>query len=628
MMNRLEFLPKPAQRLNFPQLEDPEIWLRLRHAAQHQLSFTEAVKLDRLLTKLAQDKPAGIHGVLRLKLAILSSATVEHLIAGLQIAGARHNIVIKAYTHAYGSALQELDDPESNLAVFQPDVVLVCFPYAHLFGSGQLAKTREDVEDRLSFASGMLQDLRDRARAKFDCSIIQQTVLPTELPLVGSHEFHLPGAPAQLVAQLNERLRQQSVDQKFAILAIDDAAVVDGLAAWHDRALWHRAKQEISPAAGQAYGEMVLQIIDAQRGRAAKCLVLDLDNTLWGGVIGDDGLDGIKLGQGSGVGESFVAFQTYAKRLSERGIILAVCSKNDEENALLPFQKHPEMVLRREDIACFVANWTDKASNLREIARQLNIGLDALVFCDDNPFEREQVRDAVPEVRVPELPEDPSFWGETLAAAGYFESVALTADDFSRVAQYRSNAEREKLKTGSGNIDDYLRSLDMELKWAAADLVNVERITQLINKTNQFNLTTKRYDLAQVQTLMNSPESLVLSFRLLDRLGDNGIICIIIGHKSDNALLIDAWLMSCRVLGRGVEKATLGVLAAQAAGMGATRLSGRFIPSEKNKMVADHYEKLGFSAAGQESGGITVWSLDLAGYLMPELPIRLTQVEQ
>ncbi len=627
-MSRLDFLPKLAQRLDFSSAEGPDLWPELRRAAQHQLGFTEVLKLDRLIKKLAGQAASGIDGVLSLKLAILSSATTEHLLAGLRAAAARHNILLHVYTHTYGSALQELIDPESGLAAFHPDIVLIAYPFAQLFGAVQLAKTADAVEDKLGFASFMLQNLRELAREKFNCSIIQQTILPVGLPLVGNHEFQLPGAPARLAFALNQRLREQSVAEKFAILAIDDAVAVDGLAAWHDRALWHRAKQEIPPGAGLAYGELVLQVIDAQRGRTAKCLVLDLDNTLWGGVIGDDGLDGIKLGQGSGVGESFVAFQSYAKQLSERGVILAVCSKNDEENALLPFEKHPEMVLRRDDISCFIANWNDKASNLREIARQLNIGLDALVFCDDNPFEREQVRGAVPEVRVPELPEDPSFYPEALVAAGYFESMSLTADDFARVAQYQLNAEREKLKSSSGNIDNYLRNLDMDLKWAAADLVNVERITQLINKTNQFNLTTKRYDLAQVQAMMANPETLVLSFRLVDRLGDNGIICIIIGHKSGEELLIDSWLMSCRVLGRGVEKATLGVLAAQAAGLGAKSLRGRFSPTEKNKMVIDHYKKLGFLLTAEETGGVTSWSLDLADYVITDLFIKLTQVKQ
>jgi FkbH-like protein len=627
-MNRLAFLPKPASRLSLPLAGERNIWPQLISAATRQLSFTDALKLDRLIAKVAAAKPAGIESVVSLKLAILSSATTEHLIPGLRVAGARHNAMIHIYTHVYGSALQELSDPESNLAAFHPDVVLTSYPYAHLFGAGQLAKTAEEVEEKLSIATSVLQTVRDLAREKFNCSIIQQTILPVALPLVGNHEFQLSGAPATMAAELNHRLRQQSIKEKFAILAIDSAAAIDGLSRWHDRALWHHAKQEISPGAGLAYGEMVLQVIDAQRGRTAKCLVLDLDNTLWGGEIGEDGLMGIKLGQGSAIGESFAAFQGYVKQLSERGIILAVCSKNDEGNALLPFLKHPEMVIRREDVSCFIANWNDKASNLREIARRLNLGLDALVFCDDNPFEREQVRGALPQVRVPEMPDDATFFAETLAVAGYFESMSLTADDFSRVAQYKLNAEREKLRSGSNNIDEYLNNLEMELKWAARDLVNSDRITQLINKTNQFNLTTKRYDLAQVQSMMARQETLVLSFRLVDRLGDNGIICVIIGHRSDQELLIDSWLMSCRVLGRGVEGAALTVLAAQADTLGAKRLVGRYVPSDRNKLVADHFEKLGFSFAGTETDGVTIWSLDIAACVKPDLIIKITKVDQ
>ena len=627
-MNRLDFLPK-AERLGSLLLaDDPDVWVKLRQAAFCRLSFIDALKIDRLLAKLSSLKPDPLPGVARLKLAILSSATSTHLVAGLRVAAARHNLIIEIYTHAYGSALQELTDPTSGLTAFHPDIVLISYPHGHLFGAAELVKTPENVQDRLYFASSMLQNLRDIAREKFDCSIIQQTVLPVPLPLVGNHEFQLPGSPIRLAAKLNQTLREQSIVERFSILAIDDAAATDGLSAWHDRALWHHAKQEISPVASLAYGELVMQVVDAQRGRSAKCLVLDLDNTLWGGVIGDDGLDGIKLGQGSALGESYVAFQSYAKLLSERGVILAVCSKNDEENALLPFSKHSEMVLRREDIACFVANWDDKASNLREIARQLNIGLDAMVFCDDNPFEREQVRLAIPEVRVPELPEDPSYYAETLAAAGYFESVSLTADDFSRAEQYQHNVAREKLKSATSNIDDYLRSLEMELQWAADDLSNLERITQLINKTNQFNLTTQRYDLSQVQAMMTRDDMLVLSLRLLDRLGDNGIICIVIGQMQGDVLLVDNWLMSCRVLGRGVEKATLAVLSSQAALLGARKLYGRYVPNNKNKMVAGHYGNLGFSPADEMPDGTRCWTLNLSDYVAPDLLMSINKAKQ
>src|SRR6185312_454811 len=298
----------------------------------------------------------------------------------------------------------------------------------------------------------------------------------------------------------------------------------DGLAAWHDPALWHRAKQEVHPSAAPGYGDLVARLLAAALGRSSKALVLDLDNTLWGGVIGDDGLEGIKLGQGSALGEAFVAFQRYARDLARRGVILAVCSKNDEANALEPFEKHPEMVLRREDIACFAANWTDKASNLREIAERLNIGLDAVVFADDNPFERNIVRRELPMIAVPELPEDPALFSRCLADAGYFEATSLTNEDFERTALYQTNAARESLLASTTDLDAYLRSLEMTLVYRPIDEPGMTRVVQLINKTNQFNLTTTRYTEGDIRSIQADERAIALQFRLVDKLGDNGMI--------------------------------------------------------------------------------------------------------
>ena len=343
------------------------------------------------------------------------------------------------------------------------------------------------------------------------------------------------------------------------------------------------------------------------------------------GVIGDDGLDGIKLGQGSSLGESFLAIQRYAQGLSRRGIILAVCSKNDEANALLPFEQHPEMILKRSDIACFVANWDDKASNLREIARRLNLGLDALVFVDDNPFERNIVRQELPMVSVPELPEDPSHYPEIIAAAGYFESLHLTQDDLARAEQYQANLQREELKASSTDLEGYLRSLEMELQWSAFDMVGLQRIVQLINKTNQFNLTTRRYTEAEVLQAMKNPRAFTLQLRLVDRLGDNGIIGIVIGEVDPaGTAVLDTWLMSCRVLGRGVEQATLGLICNQAKRLDAGELIGEYRPTPKNTMVKEHYAKMGFIKLMDLDDGGTRWKLPLKQFVPPPVTsIRL-----
>ena len=283
--------------------------------------------------------------------------------------------------------------------------------------------------------------------------MIHQLALPVHPPLLGSNEHRLAGSRAGFIAALNAELRRLADSDGVDVLALDEQAARDGIAAWHNPELWHRAKQEVTPAAAPMYGDLVMRLVAAHRGRSYKALVIDLDNTIWGGVVGDDGVEGLVLGQGSALGEAFVQFQHYARELSRRGIILAVVSKNDEKNALEPFERHPEMALKRDDIASFIANWSDKPANLRAVAEELNIGLDALVFVDDNPFERDLVRRELPMVAVPEVTDDPTTYAQTLADAGYFEAVAITAEDRARSGQYQSNRQRNELKASATDLD-------------------------------------------------------------------------------------------------------------------------------------------------------------------------------
>jgi len=354
-------------------------------------------------------------------------------------------------------------------------------------------------------------------------------------------------------------------------------------------------------------------------------LVLDLDNTLWGGVIGDDGLEGIVLGQGDPAGEAFVGLQSYALQQAKRGVILAVCSKNDEANAIAPFAQHADMILKRSDIASFVANWDDKAKNIRRIANDLNIGLDSLVFVDDNPFERNLVRAELPMVAVPELPDDPALFARALADAGYFEGIRITEEDRERTRQYQVNAERSVLLAESADLPTYLRGLEMKLVWKEFDAVGLQRIVQLINKTNQFNLTTKRYNEADIRAIMEDPDAFGLQLRLIDRYGDNGVIAIVIGKRRNDEVAIDTWLMSCRVLGRQVEEATLGLIADATARLGAERIVGEYSPTAKNAMVRDHYLKLGFTHVESLGSGGTRWELDRKKLILPELFMTLVR---
>jgi FkbH-like protein len=576
--------------------DDP--WARGMKLANTNLDSIRTGQLDNALRQILGDAPPSGLTTRPIRLAILGSCTTAHLAAGIRVGALRRGIHVTLYEGEYGQYLQELADPESGLHRFAPNAILFAFDALHLTAGIHAGMDAASVRDMRDAMLERVTECWKLARALAQGQVIQQTPLPIIPRLMGSNEPRLPGSRAAVAADIAAALAARADAAGVDICAVDAAAARDGIAAWHDPAMWHRAKQEIAQRAAPVYGDVVGRLLAAAQGRSFKCLVLDLDNTLWGGVVGDDGLDGLVLGQGSALGEAHLAFQDYARELSRRGVILAVCSKNDEANAVEPFDRHPEMLLRRADIACFKANWSDKATNLRAIAQELNIGLDSLVFVDDNPFERNLIRQELPMVAVPELNDDPASYAATIADAGYFESVTISKEDLSRAAQYQANQARAAERGAATDLPAYLRGLEMRLIWKTFDRLGLSRIVQLINKTNQFNLTTKRYTEAEILDVMADDRAFGLQLRLLDRFGDNGIIAIVIGRLTGTDCQIDTWLMSCRVLGRGVEAATLNLIAAQAAAMGAERLIGTYIPTAKNAMVADHYQKLGFDAAG------------------------------
>jgi FkbH-like protein len=616
----LYWLPAPtdfAQRIRAADAmaDGAEAWAALAALANTAVDFLKTLRLDRSLTKRFGTAPPPGLATKPIKLAVLGSSTTTQLSPGLRVAALRRGIWVTIYEPDYGQYFQELLDPSSGLHAFRPDAVLFAQDVYHVLREADAGLDKVGATAAAERTAQSLASYWKLAKDAFGCQVIQQTILPIAIELLGNNEHRLPGSAAALSARLNLALRDVADEHGVDLLAVDAWAARDGLKAWHDPVLWHRAKQEISPLAGSRYGELVARMLAARQGRSAKCLVLDLDNTIWGGVIGDDGLDGIILGQGSAAGEAFVQFQAYAKDLTKRGVILAVCSKNDEANAMSAFERHPEMILRRGDIACFVANWTDKATNIRSIAKQLNIGLDALVFVDDNPFERNLVRQELPMVAVPEIPLDPALTAATLRDAGYFEGLTMTEEDRQRSGQYQSNLEREAFQAQSTDLDSYLRGLAMELIWRRFDTVGLQRTAQLINKTNQFNLTTRRYTEDDVQAIMDDPDAFGVQLRLVDRFGDNGIIAIAIGRKTgEDDVLIDTWLMSCRVLGRQVEQATLQLVAGEARRLGSKRLIGEYRPTAKNGMVKEHYRRLGFELLSAAEDGTTQHVLDLTTF--------------
>lgn len=607
----------------------PDAGQRLLEAirlAGYRRDLLATTRLDRLAQEaLAETPPAP--GFQRRRLAVLGSSTLDTALPAIRLAALQRRLWLDVTAAPYGQVRQAILDPESPLAGSEPDFIFLAFDESAVLPPLPLDEGREAVHSALEMSIEGLATLWRTARKRFGATVIQQTVLNTRLPLFGSYEAAVAASPAALVASFNRRLAEAAAEEKVLLVDLDAAAASEGRAAWHDPVRWHQAKQVVTPAALPLYGDLVARVLAAACGLSRKCLVLDLDNTLWGGVVGDDGIEGIVLGQGSATGEAYLAFQRYAAALADRGIVLALCSKNDADLVEQVFKTHPEMHLKRERIAAAAVNWTDKATNLRTLAQTLDLGLDSFVFVDDNPAEREIVRRELPMVAVPELPDDVAHYPAVIAAAGYFEAVAFTAEDGTRARQYAENAQRRELLTAATDMDGFLASLEMRLDARPPANGDLARIAQLINKSNQFNLTTKRYTAEEVERALNDPEVVLRGFRLTDKFGDNGLIAVIIArpHEAEReALAVDTWLMSCRVLGRGVEAACLRVLAHEARRRGARALIGEYRPSARNGMVRDHYPRLGFAPAGS-GGESTFWRLDLQDFREPDCHIRISE---
>ncbi len=589
--------------------------------AQHRLGFLETLQLDRAF---GQSSGTPSTELVPVRLAMLSSSTAEHLAPAIRVAGLRRRLAIDIQVGPYGQHRQPLLDPDSALHRFEPQCVLFSLTASAVIGEVPLAATGADVEAFVGRAIDELRGLWQKARESLGASVIQQSFLNVADPLFGSQDRLVPGAPVQVIAVLNRRLGEAAAAEGVQLLDVARASERDGLDRWFDVACWLQAKLEIAHQAAPEYGERVARILAAQRGLSRKCLVLDLDNTLWGGVLGDDGLEGIALGEGSAEGEAHLAFQRYVKQLGERGVILAVCSKNDAGTAEAVFRGHPEMRLVRSDFAAFIANWDDKAINLPRIAAQLNIGLDSLVFVDDNPAERARIRESLPEVAVPELPADPAYYVRCLADAGYFEAVAFTTEDRQRNEQYAANALREAERKSYQSLAEFLQRLDMAVQFGPFASVDLARVAQLINKTNQFNPTTRRRSLDEVAAIAADERCLTLQFRLVDRFGDNGLVSAMILRPAEAGILdIDTWVMSCRVFGRELEVEAMNIAVETARRHGVGEFRADYIPTPKNNVVSELYPGLGFQRASGAAvaDGATRWRLPLADYAPRTTPI-------
>ncbi len=597
--------------------------LALQRLATCRLNATQSARLAKSMSRL---RSAGrdLSPLSNFRLGVLASATFDFVIDCIPAAAARHGVAAEIVPAPYDQVMQQALDPSSVINSGSLDAVLVAVDHRWLnIDRAELAAGREDrVQTALEKLRIVVQSLRTHGRA----AAILQTVPAPPQALFGSYDRRVPGSVRAMVDGINRGI--VTLAEETGSYVLDAAALADriGTDLWFDPVHWVSYKLPFSAECFPVYADILGRLLGAIRGKARKCLVLDLDNTLWGGVIGDDGLEGIVIGQGNALGESFLSVQQCALDLRQRGIILAVCSKNNDETARRPFREHPDMVLKEDHFAVFQANWIDKAANLEAIAKALNIGLDALVVLDDNPAERAQIRAALPMVAVPELPNDPSRYAWYLTAAGYFEAVSYSAEDAARADSYSADVRRAEVMATTRDLGDYLKSLGMTIRFAPFDAKGRQRIAQLINKTNQFNLTTRRYTEAHVAAMEADDAIFTLQVRLEDKFGDLGmigaVICRTIGGDTWE---IDSWLMSCRVLGRRVEEATLAQIVLAARTRGISRLLGTYLPTAKNAMVSDHYAKLGFALI-EDTTASRRFDLAVEAHEASELPFAVESV--
>jgi FkbH-like protein len=622
----LQWLPRAPQqfadRLKALAVSTDCVGRELHALATHALDLNQLTKLSKAISRTLADGKS-LNPLVPFRLAVLSNSTVDMIAPALVGSAVRHGIALEVIQPPYDQVAQEALTPDSTVNRSKPDAVLLALDYRAL----PLRLSLGDAEAASATVQGVigfLQSLRDGIKANSNAVCIFQTFAPPVESLFGSLDRTLPGTLKSLIDSINRELAQYVLGSGDVLLDVAGLAETVGLADWHNPQLWNLGKFSFSDELIPLYGDHVGRTIAAIRGKSRKALILDLDNTVWGGVIGDDGLEGIKIAQGDAQGEAHLAVQRLALDLRSRGIVLAVSSKNTDDVARAPFEKHPEMLLKLDHIAVFQANWNDKATNIQAIADELSLGLDAMVFLDDNPVERGLVRKLLPQVAVPELPEEPAYYARTLAAAGYFEAVAFAGEDLKRAGFYQDNAKRASLRKQVGGIDAYLASLDMTITFQPFDATGRARIVQLINKSNQYNLTTRRYTDPEIAETESDAGVFTMQVRLADIFGDNGMISVVICRPGEQgAWDIDTWLMSCRVLGRKVEHMVLREILRHARATGVHKLHGSYIPTDRNKLVMDHYAKLGFTKVSEDESGLTHWELIVEGAEPQGAPMKV-----
>jgi FkbH-like protein len=543
-----------------------------------------------------------------IKIALLGDSATQFLNQAIRGTGFEHDLDLQVWEADFNQIELQVFDPASDLYAFAPDLVII-FRSAHKL-AGKYSKLKP--EHYIGFADDQLTEIANLYKAisaNSGAKVIYYNYTEIDDNVFGNYANKVAHSFLFQLRKLNYELMVYAAKNAgFYIADISSIQNRVGKAGMFQPSVYINTEMVLSIDALPLVAEKTVQLIAAMHGRFKKCVIVDLDNTMWGGIIGDDGIENIQIGSLS-IGKAFTEFQYWIKKLKNRGIIVAVCSKNSESVAKEPFEKHPDMVLHLDDIAVFMANWDNKADNIKKIQSILNIGFDSMVFLDDNPFERNMVRENVPGITVPELPEDPAEYLEYLYTLNLFETVSFSGEDAERTKLYQVEAKRAIVQTSFINEDDFLRSLNMTSLVEAFNKFNTPRVAQLSQRSNQFNLRTVRYTEDDIERLITQGDVYTLAFTLEDQFGDNGLISVIILKKENtDTLVIDSWLMSCRVLKRGMEHFILNNIVALAKQHGYSYVKGEYLPTAKNEMVKDHYKNLGFEQSGDH------WVLRVLNY--------------
>ncbi|MDI1235310.1 MAG: HAD-IIIC family phosphatase [bacterium] len=547
-------------------------------------------------SQLKKNLKQDFNGLKTIKIALLGDSATQFLVQALRATGYEAGYDLQIWEADFNQIERQVFDPSSEFYEFKPELVILFHSTHKLLAKYNKSKPeyfQQLADNRIDEINSLVAAINGQLSTK----IIYYNYPEINDSVFGNYANKLELSFLFQLRKLNFEIMKLSTQlTNFYISDLSTIQNLLGHSALFQTSVYINTEMVLSIDALPFVAKQTVDIITAMLGQFKKCVILDLDNTVWGGVIGDDGIENIQIGS-LGIGKAFTEFQYWVKKLKNRGIIVAVCSKNTESVAKEPFEKHPDMVLKFDDIAVFVANWENKPDNIRLIQSILNIGFDSMVFLDDNPFERNIVRENIPGITVPELPEDPADYLEYLYTLNLFETVSFSNEDTERTKLYQVEAQRNVLQQKFTNETEFLESLNMRSLVEPFNKFNIPRVAQLSQRSNQFNLRTIRYTESDIELVSNSDNFNTFAFTLEDKFGDNGLICVIVLKAEDKeTLFIETWLMSCRVLKRGMEAFTLNTIVDFAANNGFRFLVGEYIPTAKNEMVREHYSKLGFVA--------------------------------